>query len=242
MWRPRVRLGGQREAARLSPSSPQIAAKAGRTCGHSRPRQDSASRAARVVSMPDFHPPDFRQPLDVTALLAATPGSATVKGMYPQRLVELMAQQGVVEREPRRYVTFKDYPMRELMQRVVDAARVLHPRLSLREGIRELGRLVFPTLQASIAGRVMFSFAGKSYESALKRVTQGYALSQNPGSAHLAALSPGEAIVELRGVWNFPDCYQIGVHEGALAWYERAGKIEVRVHSPCDVDLRIRWS
>lgn len=192
--------------------------------------------------MLEFQPPDFRQPLNVEALLAATPATATVKGMYPQRLVELMAQQGTVEREPRRYVAFKDYPMRELMQRVVDAARVLHPKLTLREGIRELGRLVFPTLQASIAGRVLFSFAGKSYESALKRVTQGYALSQNPGSAQLVSLGTREAIVELRGVWNFPDCYQIGVHEGALAWYDHTGRIDVRVHSPCDVDLRIRWS
>jgi hypothetical protein len=101
---------------------------------------------------------------------------------------------------------------------------------------------VFPTLQASIAGRVIFSFAGNSYESALKRVAQGYSLSQNPGSAHLVQISKGEAIVELRGVWNFPDCYQIGVHEGALAWYERDGRVDVRVHSACDADLRIRWT
>jgi uncharacterized protein (TIGR02265 family) len=161
--------------------------------------------------------------------------------MYPQRLVELVAQHGA-DADARKYIAFKDYPMRELMQRVVAAARHLHPKLPLREGIRELGRLVFPTLQASIAGRVMFSFAGNSYEGALKRVAQGYSLSQSPGSAHLQRISKGEAIVELRGVWNFPDCYQIGVHEGALAWYKCEGRVDVRIHSPCDVDLRIRWA
>jgi uncharacterized protein (TIGR02265 family) len=190
--------------------------------------------------MADFTTPDFQKPLDVEGMLAATPASAKVKGMYPQRLVELMVQRGVKAELPK-YIAFKDYPMRELMQRVVEAARKLHPNSTLREGIRELGRLVFPTLQASIAGRVIFSFAGNSYESALKRVAQGYALSQNPGSANLVRISDGEAIVELRSVWNFPDCYQIGVHEGALAWYARKGGVELRVHSPCDVDLRIRW-
>jgi uncharacterized protein (TIGR02265 family) len=191
--------------------------------------------------MSDFQTPDFRRPLDVEGLLAATPASATIKGMYPQRLVELMAQHGSAG-DLRKYIPFKDYPLREVMQQVIDAARHLHPTLPLREGIRELGRLVFPTLQASIAGRVMFSFAGNSYEGALKRVAQGYSLSQSPGSAHLQRISKGEAIVELRGVWNFPDCYQIGVHEGALAWYKCEGRVDVRIHSPCDVDLRIRWA
>jgi uncharacterized protein (TIGR02265 family) len=114
--------------------------------------------------------------------------------------------------------------------------------MPLRQAIRLLGHEVFPTLQSSLALRVLFSFAGRSYEKALQRVADGYAYSQSPGTARLVSVGAGEAIVELREVYNFPDCYQIGVHEGALAWYGRKGTIEIRTHSIADVDLRIRWS
>jgi uncharacterized protein (TIGR02265 family) len=190
--------------------------------------------------MSHFSPPNLRQPIAVEACILATPESATVKGMYIQRLAELVQRQGAGA--AKRYVAFKDYPMRELMRAVADAAALLHPSLPTREAICAVGRLVFPTLQSSIAGRVIFAFAGNNYQAALQRVALGYEHSQNPGSARLASLSAGEAVVELRSVWNFPDCYQVGVHEGALTWYEKNGSIELRTLSPCDVDLRIRWS
>lgn len=191
--------------------------------------------------MPDFAPPNLLAPLDVEEHIRAAPESGRVKGMYVQRLVEMIDEHRG-EPSSKRYIAFKDYPLRELMRQIARAAELLHPRLPLRHAILVLGREVFPTLQSSLALRVLFSFAGRSYESALQRVADGYSYSQHPGTARLASIRPGEAIVELREVYNFADCYQIGVHEGALAWYEHSGSIEIRVHSIANVDLRIRWS
>jgi uncharacterized protein (TIGR02265 family) len=189
--------------------------------------------------MLDFTQPDLLKPLNVDERIAATPATAVTRGMYIQKLVDLMAANGVPPTQ--KFVAFKNYPIREFMRYIADASRLLHPRQPIRQAMCTLGRLVFPTLQESLALRVIFAFAGNNYEAALKRVADGYSHSQSPGAAHLAHFTPGEAIVELRNVWNFPDCYQIGVHEGALTWYQRNGTIELRVLSPCDVDLRIRW-
>lgn len=191
--------------------------------------------------MPDFELPNLHAPIDVEERIQAAPESGRVKGMYVQRLVEMIDEHRG-EAATKRYIAFKDYPLRELMRYIVEAARLIHPRLPLRQAICLLGREVFPTLQSSLALRVLFSFAGRSYEAALQRVADGYAHSGNPGTARLISLRPGEAIVELREVYNFADCYQIGVHEGALTWYDRQGTIEIRGHSLANVDLRIRWS
>ena len=52
----------------------------------------------------------------------------------------------------------------------------------------------------------------------------------------------GRAVIALRGVWAFPDVHELGVFEGVLQYFEKSGRVLVRVLSMCDVDLLLEWT
>lgn len=46
----------------------------------------------------------------------------------------------------------------------------------------------------------------------------------------------------LRDIWNFADCYQAGVFEGAMESFRVVGTVRVEtLERPCDVNLHLEW-
>jgi uncharacterized protein (TIGR02265 family) len=188
-----------------------------------------------------FREPDMWAPLALEERLQALPAAANVKGMFLSNIADLVEQRSGKRPGRPRYVGFKSYPLREMIELLPQAAELAYPGLPAREGMRRLGRLAYPTFASSTVGRVVMSIAGEDPRAALHVAPKAYRLIGNAGTASVVDSGENEAILQLRGVWGWPDAYNVGVHEGALDALGVFGEVLVRVHSLCDVDLLVSW-
>src|SRR5690242_4287092 len=116
---------------------------------------------------PIWDPAVLEQSIDVEYYLRSCPSSATAPGVFMQDLVNLVMARhhGTTERlyagiSNRRWIAFKTYPLREFMRLAVNAARILDSAAPLSEALRRLGRTAFPSLRATMAGRVVLLALG----------------------------------------------------------------------------------
>lgn len=188
-----------------------------------------------------FREPDMWAPLGLEERLQGLPSAATVKGMFLSNIADLVEQRSGARPGRKRYIAFSNYPLREMVELLPKAAELAYPGLPAREGMRRLGRLAYPTFASSTVGRVVMSIAGEDPRSALHVAPKAYRLIGNTGTAHVVDTGDSDAMLELRGVWGWPDAYNVGVHEGALDALGVDGEVLVRVHSLCDADLLVRW-
>jgi len=170
-----------------------------------------------------------------------TPSTHTVRGMYVSGLVQAISSMGFAPKSNERIQAFKEYPLRDYMEALLDSAISLYPNLSVHEGLRKLGGLAIPTFAKSIAGGVIMATVGRSWDLALTCVSRGYEVSLRPGKCVVAENAKGRAIVQLRNVWNFSDSYQVGVMEGLMHWCKLEGTVTAARTNLCDADLTIEW-
>lgn len=171
-----------------------------------------------------------------------TPATATLKGMFVDSFLKSVEKAGYQRPTTTRFISFKDYSLRDFMRMLVDAACATSPNLPPREGLRLLGQNVYPTLAGTTIGGVLFSVAGRNFKTALTVARKAYEISLSPGSAEVVDLAEGSATVQLRDIWNFADSYQVGVMEGAMAAYGVKGTVAVRAgRRRCDADLLLTW-
>jgi uncharacterized protein (TIGR02265 family) len=140
-----------------------------------------------------------------------------------------------------RWVAFKDYPGREWMSLLAECGRVVHPRALPREGIRRLGQSAYPTFAESTIGRVVMSVAGNNLTAALRQAPRGYAVSGSGFTVELGSLTEGRGLFHLRGTWDFPEAWHVGVFEGMVQAFHKQGTVRVHTLSLCDVDLELTW-
>jgi uncharacterized protein (TIGR02265 family) len=174
-------------------------------------------------------------------LIESTPAKNTVKGMYVQGVLDALDSRGVKRPPHDRIQPFKDYPLREYMEMLIDSAVTLYPSSTVAVGLRRLGQLAIPTFATSIVGRVIMGTVGRSWELALKCVSRGYEVSLKPGKATVAEMTHSRALLQLRDIWNFGDSYQVGVVEGLMDWCGIDGKITTKVISRSSIDFEIEW-
>lgn len=191
--------------------------------------------------MGGFVEPRWDAPLDLAARLETMPPGRSVKGMFLQGFVDAALERSGRRIGRGRYTAFQSYPVREMLTLMVEAASLAHPDVPPREGLRRLGKVAYPTFARSMVGKVVMSMAGGDPKAALKLAPRAYRLIGDAGEATLHDVGPTECVLELRDVWTWPDAYNVGVHEGGLDAWGLEGEVRVRVHSPCDVDLRITW-
>lgn len=198
------------------------------------------SELAAQIGSSDFRALDLHAPLDVAAQIADTPPDKAAKGMFLEQLARSARKLGVAC--DARYVPFRDYPLREFMLLSAEYARARYPRLPTRDALRRVGWEAFSTLMSSVAGRVLYSFAsGGGVQGALRLAPQAYKQTLTHCSVSVRLCTPHQAVLEYRDVWNFADCYQVGVVEGACQAFGADPRVRARVLSRCDVDLLIRW-
>lgn len=184
-----------------------------------------------------------RAPRELRELLEhidQTPRDHIVKGMYVGGILDTLKAHKVSHQRAS-VQAFKDYPLRDYMELLLDAALTLYPRQGAAEGLRNLGRLAIPTFANSIVGSVVMGTVGRSWEFGLKCVAKGYEVSLRPGKCTVVSLGSGRVTVQLRSVWNFGTSYQVGVIEGLMEWCQVSGSITPTALSRCDVDLNVDW-
>lgn len=205
-------------------------------------RRTPAISAAPSGSSSKIHASFPREHEELLELLEQTPQEATVKGMFVSSFLESLDRGGFKRPTDARFLSFKDYPLRLFMQLMLDAVGTAWPTLSPKAALRKLGQSAYPTLAESVVGRVLFSVAGRNFGTALSLTEKAYKVSLDPGVARLVDLKGNTAKLEMRDIWNFADCYQAGVMEGAMVAYRVKGEVRVqKLGRPCDVDLFLSW-
>lgn len=189
-----------------------------------------ASSEAETIDAPD----DWES---LEARIAIIPESAQVRGMFVRELFRIVPSL----RMERRYLPFSNYPMREYVALVLNAARIAHPKLPAANAVFKVGLGVYSVFASSVVGTAIFSVAQHDFRRALEVSPKAYALSMSPVTVTIAELEPGYAEVQMRNFWLLPDVYQSGVLLGAMKVCGAEGTARVTRHAPCDVDIELRW-
>jgi uncharacterized protein (TIGR02265 family) len=188
------------------------------------------------------------RPIEVGAYLRACPSRAATRGTFYQTLVDhAEAELGQVpasmfEGVPqRRWVIFKQYPLRDFIQLVVNVAGAVHASLPLAEGLRRLGWIAYPAFSATLAGKVVLYALGNRLENVLESAPRAYGLVL-PESDVRVTLGNRVCRMEMRAVYNFVDTYQFGVLEGTIREHGFRPKLSVKqLANPADADFELRW-
>lgn len=189
-----------------------------------------------------FREPDWSTPIDVDARVQAIPSQSMVRGMFCQFLIEAIGTEPPKHVVAGRYVAFKNYAMRDYVKLLVWGAGHAFPRLPLAEAVRRLGRCIYPNYANTMTGTAIFAAAGHNFRRVLELCPTAYKVAVSGGTVSLRAIEEHHAIVEFRGIWNFPEFHQIGIFEGAMDVCSARGDIAVDVHGLDSVDLDVRWT
>jgi len=197
---------------------------------------------------PIWNPAVLDTSIDVDFYLRSCPTQATVPGVFLQDIVKLVSgrQHGASERlcegiSERRWIAFKTYPLRDFMRLVVNAARILDPKVPLAEGLRRLGRTAFPSLRATMAGRAVLFALGNRLEDAFRNAPKAYRLVL-PQAEVVVDVGDHRGTIELRSVYNFATSYHFGVFEGTIAEHGFQPRIRIQPGGRwCDVTFDVEW-
>lgn len=192
------------------------------------------------MTLPTFAEPDWSAPLDVDARIQAVPENAAVRGMFIQDLLDIAADAGQPTQK-KRYIAFKTYPVREYVRLIAETSARLTPNLPLREACRQLGKTVYPAFEKTMVGSAIFAFAGRRFDRVAHMAAKAYGVALTDSDVRTKTVSPGHIRAELRSIHALPDCFQVGVWEGAMDVCGVEGIVDVAVHSHCDVDFDVHW-
>lgn len=195
-----------------------------------------------------FSAPDFSRELDPLPYLERVPPDALCKGMFfhdvlkaVQRVSPTAAAQLVPHMGQRRYVRFKDYPLREHMELTAEAVKLLYPQLPSREGMRRLGWLAYPTFADSMVGRIVFGVLGKDLDRIFEVGPKSFEVSMTRGRAVARRLGEAHWRYELKEVFGYLDSYYVGVLEGPIRHHGLVPDVRIHPASISDAVLDIRW-
>ncbi|MBN1653013.1 MAG: DUF2378 family protein [Deltaproteobacteria bacterium] len=188
-----------------------------------------------------YEKPDWTAPLDIDERLAQMPDDRTTKGMILQSLVDKARETSGQTPGRGRYVAFKNYPLRELIELMPQVARLTFPGETERQAIRKLGNRTYYDIKKSKVGKVLFSLAGNDLGAILKLTSKIYS-TVSQVDTKLVELASNHALFELRNVWSYPHSYHVGLFEAVMEDYSaKNGQVFYKQHSLSEVDLRLVW-
>jgi uncharacterized protein (TIGR02265 family) len=196
-------------------------------------------------SVPESLGPSLGHAVDVERYLKACPLDESTQGTFLQYIRDAVvdrlgsAPAKLFEGLPRdRWLPFLKYPLRELMQLAVNAARILHPKLPISEGLRRVGWFAYPSFAATMAGRVVLFAFGETFADVIRSVPKAYAICVPEAQVTLTLQTERHFRLEFRGVHCFVDTYHRGVIEGAIWCHGFDSSVAVNAGSRlCDADM-----
>jgi uncharacterized protein (TIGR02265 family) len=188
-----------------------------------------------------FVDPDWSQPIDFPARLAAIPADAVVRGIFLQLLVDTIGPERMAKRRACRYVGFKTYPMREYVELLAYASECSRSKAPA-DCARRLGWGVYPRYAKTISGSTLFAIARHDFRRVIEAAPLAYEIALTPAQINVRELEASYARVELRDIYNLPDLHQVGIWEGAMKLCGVEGTIKTQVISFSAVDFEVRWS
>lgn len=186
-----------------------------------------------------FGLPDWSAPLLLEDRLKNVPATSHAKGVFFRAAVNEALRLGGKAPGRGDYNLLADYPTTELIQVLAESASIAYPNLSVREGLRRIGREMFPRARDTAAGTFLFAFAAKNIRTAFRLTGRAYKLFATGPTVTVVEDTGDRFVIELRVVWTFPEAFHVGIFEGGLIAFAQAGEVRVRVLSLCDVDIEV---
>lgn len=184
--------------------------------------------------------PDWSQPIDFEERLAAIPREAVVRGMFLQLLVDSIDPEQLAKLPKRRYLAFKNYPVREYVELLLTVSQCRRSK-SPADCVRRLGWRVYPSYSKTISGTAIFAVAGRDFRRVIELSPAAYKVGMSPGSVQIRSLDAQHARVELRQIYNLPDLHQVGIWEGAMQTCGVEGRIQTEIIDYGAVNFEVSW-
>lgn len=198
------------------------------------------------------HNLEFRAPdpsrLNVDAVLARVPSTATVKGLFMETLLQdidssereqLLARAGITFR---RYTTFYDYPYSDLLRLERVLAQRAHPELAEGEGIRKLCSAFYEAFAQTMAGRVVFGVLGRNARRIMPLGPKGWKICVGMGRVESEVVGDTHVRYHFHDYPGLIEAADVGVVEGALGFCRVQGTIAIAEIREGDAVLDIRWT
>jgi uncharacterized protein (TIGR02265 family) len=187
-----------------------------------------------------FTEPPWSAPLDATRAIAAMPDEATIAGMFFLALLEGAERRQVQLAFPRaRYLKFGFYPLREFARLLVEAAGQFYPDVSLRQGLRRIGKVGPAAFLSSTVGKVTLG-AAEGVHAAVTAIAKTYSVNVRPSRCEVQSAAPRSLVLRLE-VPHFLDSHHVGVFEGALDYAGAQGDVRIHRHGERSAHLRLSW-
>jgi uncharacterized protein (TIGR02265 family) len=195
---------------------------------------------------PPFVRPNFDHELDSKPYLDRVPEGTCCKGMFFNDIINNVRRMSpgaekLLPGASRRYVPFRDYPLREHMGLTAAAVPLLFPRMLSREGMRRLGWLSYPTFAESMVGRVVFGILGNDLEQIFSVGPRAFPISVNRGRATAERLGSNHFRYVFRDFFGYLDTYYVGVIEGPILHHKRVPDVRLHLETLSDGIMDIRW-
>jgi uncharacterized protein (TIGR02265 family) len=188
-----------------------------------------------------FVEPPWTAPLDAETELRALPQAAQVRGLLIAPMLANAKKRGTTPAGSReRYLSFNLYPLREHARLLVDTCQATFPELSLRQGLRKLGRGASDAFGASTLGKVTLG-AAQGVHDIVTAFAKGYELNLQPGRACVVESGPRRLIVSLDDVHYFLDSHHVGAFEGVLKRAGIRGRVLIAPRGRAAADLLLEW-
>ena len=198
-------------------------------------------RAAMASTMGAWTEPPWESPLDPDACMRAVPPSATMTGMFLEGTAKLARSKGHDPKSARpHYVAFQAYPLREHCKLLVEVAQLVFPDVSLRQGLRRLGRGAPNVLMRSTVGRVVLG-AVEGAVPTIQAMAKSYSLHMRPSTLVVEPSGDRAVIIRLSEVHTFLDSHNIGVFEGVLDYAGVRGTIRIQSYTRTTADFLCEW-
>jgi uncharacterized protein (TIGR02265 family) len=203
--------------------------------------------AVAIDMREEFVTPDFSKPLHLGAYLARVPAEATCKGMFFDDIIKAVTKASpqagaeLVPHVARRYVPFRDYPLREHMELTARAVQLLYPALPQREGLRRLGWLAFPAFTESLVGRIIFGILGNDLDKVFELGPRSFSVSLSHGRATAYRIGEAHWQYVFTEVYGFLDAYYVGVLEGPIKKLGKVPQVRLSPASLSEGVMDIRW-
>ena len=89
-------------------------------------------------------------------------------------------------------------------------------------------------------GRAIFSMAGRDFARIASLASRAYAVNVRPGRVNAEFTDEKHLVIRMRELYTFPDCYQLGVWEGAMQLCGESGTFRVRPYRElCNLDAEL---
>jgi uncharacterized protein (TIGR02265 family) len=184
---------------------------------------------------------NFRGPLDLEARRRKLPSDGTVKGMFFRTILGAVKQSTGVELRPHPYHAFRDYRLSDWVELIVEAGAVMYPALPPRAGLHSLGHHMAPTLVNTTIGKIILTAAGDDLHRAFALYPKLWSVISNHATGHIRDITVGRCVIEQRGVWDFPDSFQVGSLKSGMAFLGCKADVRIEVLSDCDANYEVTW-